>query len=167
MLRTLTATVFLAALSACTFTERDAPHSVVFIEFQGLEPSAIHGILAVSNSVLDRREVLKFEGAIWTTHRTGSLPLDLNACFFLDNHRYGLTRTERNADGSILFELDRYADAGQAYRIELHPDGTISGRGGFWSVNNGGSDTEAAMTGTYHRVESIEDCTRRFPRNRQ
>ena len=160
-------TTCLVVLVVSTVSARDETMPVTLIDFSVAGPNGFHGILALSKSPLRDNEVLRFEQAIRVfAYRRDSLPRDLNACFFIDNRRYGLTRVDKKSDGSYVLELQHMVDAGVSYRFVVGPNGTVSGGGGFW----GGvgvdttQDLENKITGTYRFARNIVDCTDRFPR---
>jgi hypothetical protein len=166
MLRKLLATS-LVILVVSRVLAHDESMPVTLIDFSVAGPDGFHGILAISTSPLRHDEVLRFERAIRLfAYRRDSLPRDLNACFFIDNRRYGLTRIDRRSDGSYVLELQNMVDAGVSYSV-VGPNGTVSGGGGFWG--GVGADTtqnvEDEITGTYRFARNIVDCTNKFPRS--
>jgi hypothetical protein len=167
MFRKLLATA-LVILVVSTVLAHDESMPVTLIDFSVAGSEGFHGILAISKSPLRHDEVLRFEQSIHVfAYRRDSLPRDLNACFFIDNRRYGLTRVDENSDGSYVLVVQNMVDAGVSYRFVVGPNGTVSGGGGFWG--GVGADTaqnvEVEITGTYRFARNIVDCTNRFPRS--
>ena len=168
MFRKLLATSLILLPVTSTVSARDEVPPVTLIDFNVAGPRGFHGILAISKAPLGHNEVTRFEQAIRIlAYRPDSLPRDINACFFIDNRRYGLTRVDKNSDGSYVLELQHMVDAGVSYRFVVGPNGTVSGGGGFW----GGvgvdmtKDVEDEITGTYRFARNIVDCTNRFLRD--
>jgi len=168
MFRKASVAVVVALVGACATPLPKHTPPIKLIEFRVLGVHGFQGVLAISESPLSRDEVLRFEQAIrvFIYHRS-SPPRDLNACFYIDNHRYGLTRVTKESNGSYLLQLEYMVDAGVSYRFALRPDGNVSGSGGFWGGvgSDGTDDVEDKIVGTYKLAANIDACTNKFPPN--
>ncbi len=162
--RAIAASVFVL-LGGCSSQVRERSTEVKLIDFQVVGAEPFSGILAVSEYPISRKEALYYESAIQGfVFVRGDPPRNLNACFYIDRTRYGLTHVDTSPSGSFRFDLEKYPDAGVAYTFLVAPDGSVSGTGGFWSADdNNRVKTTSEIIGSYRLVANFDECTHKFP----